>query len=214
MGIGSPRLRRSTEACALLWRCAGTRVSRGRTRSVGVRSSALVCALALAFASASAAPAAPGTSTTPRTPAATLSQLEANVRLDINAFRARQGLGRLNLSPALTAAARAHSRQMAQDGYFAHASPDGSPFWNRLQGFYPSAAYRYWSVGENLLWVSQPLDGSGALRLWLESPEHRANLMNPSWRELGVSALRVAQAPGVYHGLDVTIVTTDFGVRR
>jgi hypothetical protein len=38
--------------------------------------------------------------------------------------------------------------------------------------------------------------------------------MNPLWREIGVSAVHEAQAPGVYQGLDVTIVTTDFGVRR
>ena len=50
--------------------------------------------------------------------------------------------------------------------------------------------------------------------MWLDSPEHRKNLENPSWREIGVSAVHVAQAPGVYHGQEVTIVTTDFGVRH
>jgi hypothetical protein len=38
--------------------------------------------------------------------------------------------------------------------------------------------------------------------------------MNPRWREIGVSAVHENAAPGVYKGLDVTIVTTDFGVRR
>jgi uncharacterized protein YkwD len=49
--------------------------------------------------------------------------------------------------------------------------------------------------------------------MWLASPEHRANLMNPHWREIGVAAVHVTAAPGIYRGLDVTIVTTDFGVR-
>ncbi len=53
-----------------------------------------------------------------------------------------------------------------------------------------------------------------ALKLWLASPEHRKNLVDPTWREIGVSAVHVAHAPGVYHGRDVTIVTTDFGVRH
>ncbi len=38
--------------------------------------------------------------------------------------------------------------------------------------------------------------------------------MNPRWREIGVSAVHAASAPGTYKGMDVTIVTTDFGVRR
>jgi hypothetical protein len=37
--------------------------------------------------------------------------------------------------------------------------------------------------------------------------------MNPRWREIGVSAVHAASAPGVYHGLPVTIITTDFGAR-
>jgi hypothetical protein len=48
----------------------------------------------------------------------------------------------------------------------------------------------------------------------MKSPEHRANLLSPTWREVGVSALHVAAAPGAFQGLDVTIVTTDFGVRH
>jgi uncharacterized protein YkwD len=165
-----------------------------------------VAALAVVLASTAFA--------TPRTPAAKLSQLESNVLVDINAFRTQHGLTTLHLSTALTAAARAHSRQMAQDGYFAHNSADGSVFWRRLQSFYPSSSFGYWSVGENLLWQSPDVNGPRALQLWLASPEHRANLMSPIWREIGVSALHVTQAPGVYHGLDVTIVTTDFGTRR
>jgi uncharacterized protein YkwD len=153
-----------------------------------------------------------GALASPRTPAAALSQLESSVLVDINAFRVQHGLAKLRLSAQLTAAARAHSQQMAQKGYFAHESADGSVFWRRLQRFYPSS--HYWSVGENLLWSSPDIDGARALRLWLASPEHRRNLANPLWREIGVSAVHVAQAPGVYQGQDVTIVTTDFGVRR
>jgi uncharacterized protein YkwD len=101
---------------------------------------------------------------------------------------------------------------MAQAGYFAHESADGTAFWKRLRSFY--APKSYWSVGENLLWSSPDIDGQHALQLWLASPEHRRNLVNPSWREIGVSAVHATQAPGVYQGLDVTIVTTDFGVRH
>jgi uncharacterized protein YkwD len=165
-------------------------------------------ALVLAAVAASTAFAAPRSSTS------TLSGLESSVLVDINAFRAEHGLAQLRLSTPLTASARAHSQQMARNGYFAHTSPDGSVFWKRIESYYPSSSWRYWSVGENLLWSSPAVDGAGALKLWVASPEHLANLLNPRWREIGVSALHVPRAPGVYHGLDVTIVTTDFGDRR
>src|SRR3954468_14497666 len=85
----------------------------------------LAAALASAVAAASATAA-------PRTPAAALSPLESGVLVDINAFRAQHGLLKLRLNTRLTAAARAHSSQMAKDGYFAHESADGSPFWTRV----------------------------------------------------------------------------------
>jgi uncharacterized protein YkwD len=50
--------------------------------------------------------------------------------------------------------------------------------------------------------------------MWMGSPEHRANLLKGEWREIGLSAVHVASAPGTFKGLEVTIVTADFGVRR
>jgi uncharacterized protein YkwD len=168
---------------------------------------ALVATLVAAVAVSSAA-------ASPRTPAAALSPLESRVLVDINAFRVQHGLAKLRLNTQLTSAARAHSTQMAQDGYFAHESADGSPFWKRVQSFYSSSPWHFWSVGENLLWSSPTIDARGALKLWIASPEHKKNLMNPRWREIGVSAVHTAAAPGTFRGMDVTIVTTDFGVRR
>jgi uncharacterized protein YkwD len=165
----------------------------------------------LALVAASAALGAPAQ---PRQPASSLSSLEQGVLVDINAFRTEHGLVPLRLSSALTLSAREHSQQMASDGYFAHESADGSAFWKRIQRFYASSPFRYWSVGENLLWSSPDIDPQGALKLWEDSPEHRANLLNARWREIGVSAIHVTAAPGTYNGLDVTIVTTDFGVRH
>ncbi len=150
----------------------------------------------------------------PRQPSASLSSLELGVVADINALRASHHLATLRLSPALTDAARAHSQQMETDGYFAHSSYDGTAFWKRIEAFYPSSNWGYWSVGENLLWSSPGVDAQGALTMWLGSPEHKKNMLDPRWREIGISAVHDLDAPGVYNGLAVTIVTTDFGVRR
>jgi uncharacterized protein YkwD len=143
-----------------------------------------------------------------------LSSLEHGVLVDINAIRTEHHLAPLRLSAPLTVSAREHSQEMAAHGYFAHESPDGSPFWKRIKRVYPQSSFGTWSVGENLLWSSPNVDPAGALKLWMKSPEHRANLLSPTWREVGVSALHVAAAPGAFQGLDVTIVTTDFGVRH
>jgi uncharacterized protein YkwD len=153
-------------------------------------------------------------SAAPRRAHVALTPLESGVLVDINAFRRAHGLEPLRVNLRLNAAAREHTLQMARDGYFAHESADDSAFWKRIQSFYPSRSWAFWSVGENLLWSSPGVTPARALRLWLASPEHRANLMNRRWREIGVAAVHEAAAPGVYQGRDVTIVTTDFGVRR
>ena len=170
-------------------------------------------AAVLAAASASAWLVA-GAGAAPRNPAASLSPLERGVYADINALRASHALPTLRLSKSLTDAARSHSQEMETDGYFAHDSHDGTLFWKRIEGFYSSSSYGFWSVGENLLWSSPDIDARHALTMWLESPEHRKNMLDPSWREIGVSAVHESHAPGIFDGRGVTIVTTDFGVRR
>ncbi|MDQ2983769.1 MAG: CAP domain-containing protein [Actinomycetota bacterium] len=140
--------------------------------------------------------------------------LESQVLGQMNVLRARRGLPRLRASPELTAAANEHSVQMARIGFFAHESSNGSSFWKRIQRFYRTRGFHYWAVGENLLWSSPSVDAAGALKMWLASPEHRRNMLSAQWRQIGLSAVHVAGAPGVYGGRTVTIVTTDFGVRR
>ena len=85
----------------------------------------------------------------------------------------------------------AHSVEMAYDGYFDHSSRDGTPFWKRVDQWYGSSGYRFWSVGENILWSSPNLTPGRAIALWMASPEHRANILNPQWREIGVAAVHL-----------------------
>jgi uncharacterized protein YkwD len=132
---------------------------------------------------------------------------------DVNALRAAHGLPALRLNADLGAAASQHSREMAADGYFAHESFNGQSFWQRIENWYrPSRGL--FSVGENLLWSSPDVTSKGAIKLWMASPEHRANLLRRTWREVGFAAVHVAAAPGAFRGLEVTILTADFGVRN
>jgi uncharacterized protein YkwD len=172
-------------------------------------------ALAVVIALAAVVPA--GALAAPATPASrvvAVASLESGVLSEMNTIRRSHGLQPLRLSTALGSAARQHSQSMATQGYFSHNSADGSQFWKRVQGFYPQGHYGYWSVGENLLWQSPDVDAAGALQMWMASPPHRENLLTARWREVGISAVHVAAAPGTFNGLDVTIVTADFGVRH
>lgn len=165
---------------------------------------ASVCGLVLIPSPAGAAPDAP---------AAAMRSLEQGVLSDLNAFRRQHGLAPLRLSTRLAAAARQHSNEMAERGYFSHDSYGGGSFDRRIARFYPVGKSRFWSVGENLLWSSPDVDAGHALDMWINSPEHKMNMLNPRWREIGLSAVHVSTAGGAYGGREVTIVTSDFGVR-
>jgi uncharacterized protein YkwD len=143
-----------------------------------------------------------------------LSSLESGVLLELNAIRAQHGLQPVKISARLTASAAQHSKEMGADGYFEHSSHDGTVFWKRINRWYGQNGFSYWSVGENLLWSSPDVDSANAMKLWMNSPEHRANILTARWREIGISAMHFAAAPGTYKGLEVTIITTDFGIRR
>jgi uncharacterized protein YkwD len=142
-----------------------------------------------------------------------VSSLDSALVVQVNAFRVAHGLAPLRVSSFLAAAARAHSTQMARLGYFSHNSANGSPFSSRIATYYPARGYRSWTVGENLLWASPDVGAARALRLWLSSPPHRANLLSARWREVGVAAVHADRAPGVYGNAPTTVVTADFGTR-
>jgi uncharacterized protein YkwD len=166
-----------------------------------------LAALVATFAPAPASARADGRTTE-------LSLLESGVLAQINFIRVQHGLVALRLNGELGEAADEHSHEMAEDGYFQHDSFDGNVFWRRIEGFYSDAGYGYWSVGENLLWSSPRVGSVGALQMWMRSPGHRANILDPRWREIGISAVHTMHAPGLYKHRSVTIITTDFGVRH
>jgi uncharacterized protein YkwD len=129
----------------------------------------------------------------------------------LNEIRAAHGLAPLDDTHSLTVAATQHNLEMWRYGFFSHDSKSGAPFWVRIEHWYPPA-HRYWAVGENILWNSPGIGPQTALRLWMHSPEHRANILNPAWRDIGISVVHFASAPATFGGGPTTLVTTDFGV--
>lgn len=135
--------------------------------------------------------------------------LSAEVTAGINAVRAKHGLRRLKYSIRLTRAARAHVTAMGRKGFFSHSSAGGASFGHRLQSYYGSKL-----VGEVIYWQQGAASAAQVVWWWLGSSPHRAQLLARRWRDIGVGAVFVRNAPGVFRGRDVTIVVADFGTRR
>src|SRR5690242_564290 len=127
-----------------------------------------------------------------------LQTLNRRVLASVNRFRVSHGLVALRDSAVLDRAARRHSLEMGRLGYFSHDSAAGRQFWQRIRHFYKARGYSYWAAGENLVWASPSLSAPRAMSLWISSPPHLANLLSHRWRQIGISAVRVARAPGVY----------------
>jgi uncharacterized protein YkwD len=136
-------------------------------------------------------------------------RFEARMLHRLNAVRASRGLGALKLSAALSSAADRHSRDMARHGFCGHNSANGASFRTRVSRLYGRGpGWRMWSVAENVFCHPRRLSAAAALGSWLASPGHRANLLAPQWREVGVGAVYTDS------GQDALLVTADFGVRQ
>jgi uncharacterized protein YkwD len=138
--------------------------------------------------------------------------LEDQLMEAVASVRTQHGLAPLEANGELAAAAQQHTIEMVRDGYFEHNGVSLS-YARRLQNYYPRLGPRRpWRVGEILAWGSPSISAGLALTLWLHSPEHRATLLS-RWRDIGISAFHSSNAPGIFQGLDVTVITIDFGQR-
>jgi len=127
-----------------------------------------------------------------------LTRRETNLLSAINSARAAYGLRPLLTDAKLGRAARAHSLDELRHGYFDHG-----PWAARVLSFGARGPY----LGENLAW-GKGAAGSPAsvVRMWLASPEHRANLLNPGFTRVGLAMPR-----GSFQGYgEVLMVTADF----
>jgi uncharacterized protein YkwD len=148
------------------------------------------------------------------TPMAVQSEaaLEQSILCLINERRAAAGVGAVVPSGKLRAAAMGHSNDMVRSGYFAHTTPSGITFIDRiLQTGYTKGA-RTWQVGENLVWGSGLLSSPSRLvTSWMQSPPHRENLLRGRFREIGLAAVR--GTPVKAADLGGVTVTTEYGFR-
>ena len=179
-----------------------------RTRILGALALASACALL------PAAPAAASSCAGAETDAAdqVTATVEHSVHCLINQRRADAGLGPVRLNPMLGQAAARHSNDMVQTGFFAHTSPAGATFIDRIAKTGYMRGARSWLVGENLVWGSGGLSTPASLvAAWMSSPPHRANLLRGRFREIGLSAARGTPISAA-DGNGVT-VSSEYGYR-
>ncbi|MET9564336.1 CAP domain-containing protein [Streptomyces tauricus] len=130
---------------------------------------------------ATKAPTTKAPRTTPPKEAAAPSTAEAAVLSLVNAERAKAGCSPVTASSSLAALAESFSEDMAARGFFDHTDPDGASPWDRAEELGIANL-----GGENI--ARGQADAAAVMEAWMNSPGHRANILNCDFKTLGVGA--------------------------
>ncbi|TDB84572.1 hypothetical protein E1266_36590 [Actinomadura sp. 7K534] len=125
-------------------------------------------------------PSTPARTKAPAAPGGGSGGAAAQVIALVNKERAKQGCRAVSADPLLTRAAQAHSADMKRRGFFDHTNPDGDDPGDRIT----ATGYRWSTYGENIA-QGQPTAAS-VMKAWMNSPGHRANILNCRFAEIGV----------------------------
>ena len=117
---------------------------------------------------------------------------EAEMLQMINKERQKHGLKQLQADPEMLQVARAHSQDMFAKGYFAHDDPEGKDPFDRMK----AANIRFAAAGENLA-LAQTVEIAHVNLM--NSPGHRANILNPAFGRVGIGIL-----DGGFYGLMIS----------
>ena len=130
----------------------------------------------------------------------------------LNEKRDRAGLPDLRSDGRLDRAAQQHNRRMDGTGCFDHACSGEGDLGRRLERVgYLGGGLTRWAYGENIAWGLERRGSPAAIvEAWMDSPPHRANILNRGFREIGVGF-----DPGTPNGDHAAggIYTVDFGLR-
>lgn len=128
----------------------------------------------------------PGQKLTIPTISADIKAQENEVIRLVNVERAKKGLQPLKANWELSRIARLKSQDMINKHYFSHQSPTyGSPF-NMMENF----GIRFSSAGENIAYGQRT--PQEVMNAWMNSPGHRANILSPSYTEIGVGLAKTS----------------------
>jgi hypothetical protein len=102
-----------------------------------------------------------------------------------NAQRTANSQSNLTLNAKLDQAAQNKANDMAARNYWSHNTPDGQTPWS----FITAVGYSYQKAGENLAYGFA--SSSDTITGWMNSPEHRANILNASYQEVGFGIINI-----------------------
>jgi hypothetical protein len=120
-----------------------------------------------------------------------------------NDERVKLNLKPLTVNDKLTESSALKAQDMIDNNYWAHTSPTKVEPWYWIK----KAGYEYIDSGENL--AKDFLDSNRLMASWMASPEHKENIVNPRYKEIGVTVKR-----GLILGSETTIVVQHFGSQR
>jgi uncharacterized protein YkwD len=140
-------------------------------------------------------------------------QARAAVRCFLNRERDQRGLKNLDKDRKLQRASQKHNEIMMKKGCFSHQCPGEGSLEARLRGVeYLIGGLLAWTYGENIAYGGEYLGTPKAIvKAWMHSPGHKANILNPAFRDVGVGFS--SGIPGNANA-DGGTYTTDFGMRR
>ena len=116
-----------------------------------------------------------------------LAEVERATLCLLNAERGKRELRPLSPNARLARAADRHVSDMVRHRYFEHDSRNGDSFSDRIRDTGYLSRVSSWAVGENLAWGSGAQgDAHSIVRAWMNSPGHRANILNGRYREIGI----------------------------
>jgi uncharacterized protein YkwD len=107
-----------------------------------------------------------------------------------NLQRQQVGLAPLKANPVLAAVAQSHTENMVVKDFYAHQDPSGLKAPDRIR----KAGYNYLAAAENIGVGYNTADS--VVQAWMNSPGHRANIMNPNLQEIGVGFYFMENDPG------------------
>ena len=129
----------------------------------------------------------------------------------LNRERAQHGLPPLRENSLLTAASLEHSQDMVRRRYFEHTAPDGRDVRARLRAVGYSRG-RSASTGENIAYgFGRQSTPAAIVRIWMNSPSHRADILRPAFDEIGIGIATGAPELPDAKQADSATYTTDFG---
>jgi uncharacterized protein YkwD len=106
----------------------------------------------------------------------------------VNQLRVQHGLRPMRIDSDLMRAARRHTDDMVFEDYLEHTGPAGDTPLSRIQDSgYLNGSTPAYSIGENVAWGTLTLATPAAIvRAWSASPEHLANMLDPSYSDTAV----------------------------